>query len=77
MERAANNWIANWLKEHPDRDEDSARSEWESLSVEIRSYLMIIGDKVTEEIRAKLLKTLDEYPASESLKESFRRQLLN
>ena len=77
MERTANNWIANWLKEHPDRDEDSARSEWESLSIEIRSYLIIIGDKVTEEIRAKLLKTLDEYPASESLKESFRRQLLN
>jgi hypothetical protein len=77
MERTANNWIANWLKEHPDRDEDSARSEWESLSIEIRSYLIIIGDKVTEEIRAKLLKTLDEYPASESLKESFRRQILN
>ena len=36
MERTETQWIANWLKEHPDRDEDSARSEWESLSVEIR-----------------------------------------
>jgi hypothetical protein len=43
-------------------------------------YLMTISDKeirVTEEIRAKLLKTLDEYPAPEALKEPFRRQLLN
>ena len=77
MERAETQWIANWLEKHPDRDEDSARSEWESLSFDIRMYLMSISDKeirTTEEIRAKLLKTLDEYPAPESLKEPFRRQ---
>jgi len=79
MERAANNWMANWLKEHPDRDEDSARSEWESLSIETRSYLMVISEKeirVTEEIRAKLMKTLAEYPAPQSLKEPFRKALM-
>jgi hypothetical protein len=79
MERAANQWKANWLEKHPDRDEDSARSEWESLSIEIRMYLMTISDKeirIIEEIRAKLLKTLDEYPAPEFLKEPFRRQIL-
>ena len=37
MERTETQWIANWLEKHPDRDEDSARSEWESLSIEIRS----------------------------------------
>ena len=76
MERTANNWMANWLEKHPDRDEDSARSEWESLSIETRSYLMVISDKVTEEIRAKLLNTLAEYTAPQSLKEPFRRQIL-
>jgi hypothetical protein len=78
MERAANNWMANWLEKHPDRDEDSARSEWESLSFEIRMYRMAIRDKeirITEEIRAKLLATLDEYPAPEALKEPFRKAL--
>jgi hypothetical protein len=80
MERAANQWRAGWLEKHPDRDEDSARSAWESLSIEIRCHLMNISDKelrVTEEIRAKLLKTLDEYPAPEFLKEPFKRQVLN
>ena len=80
MERTANNWIANWLEKHPDRDEDSARSEWESLSIEIRCHLMNISDKelrVTEEIRAKLLATLKDYPAPEALKEPFRRRILN
>jgi len=77
MERAETQWITNWREKHPDRDEDSARSEWESLSIEIRSYLMIIGDKITQEIRTKLMKTLDEYPASEALKEPFRRKILN
>jgi hypothetical protein len=79
MERAANQWRANWLEKHPDRDEDSARSAWESLSIDIRMYLMTISDKeirIIEEIRAKLLKTLDEYPAPEFLKEPFRRQIL-
>jgi|LakMenEpi12Oct12_1017442.scaffolds.fasta_scaffold03720_2 hypothetical protein len=77
MERTEAQWVTNWLEKHPDRDEDSARSEWESLSFEIRMYLMTISDKeirVTEEIRAKLLATLDEYPAPEALKEPFRRQ---
>ena len=32
--------------------------------------------RVTEEIRAKLLKTLDDYPAPETLKEPFRRRIL-
>jgi hypothetical protein len=80
MERAETKWIANWLEKHPDRDEDSARSEWESLSIEIRCHLMNISDKelrVTEEIRAKLLATLKDYPAAESLKEPFRRRILN
>jgi hypothetical protein len=80
MERTEAQWVTNWLEKHPDRDEDSARSEWESLSFEIRMYLMTISEKeirVTEEIRAKLLATLDEYPAPEALKEPFRRQLLN
>jgi hypothetical protein len=46
-----------------------------SLSIETKSHLMNISEmeiRVTEEIRAKLLKTLDEYPAPESLKEPFR-----
>jgi len=80
MERAANKWRANWLKTHPDRDEDAARSEWEALSIEIKAYLMTMSEKelrIIEEIRMKLLKTLDEYPAPESLKEPFRRQILN
>jgi hypothetical protein len=79
MERAETKWIADWLEKHPDRDEDSARSEWESLSFDIRMYLMAISDKeirVTEEIRAKLLVTLDEYPAAEYIKEPFRRRIL-
>jgi hypothetical protein len=78
MERTEAQWVTNWLEKHPDRDEDSARSEWESLSFEIRMYLMAISDKeirVTEEIRAKLLATLDEYPAPEALKEPFRKAL--
>ena len=80
MERAANQWKASWLEKHPDRDEDSARSEWESLSIEIRCHLMNISDKelrIIEEIRAKLLKTLAEYPAPEFLKEPFSIQILN
>jgi hypothetical protein len=79
MERTEAQWVTNWLEKHPDRDEDSARSEWESLSFEIRMYLMAISDKeirVTEEIRAKLLATLDEYPAPETLKEPFRKALM-
>ena len=80
MERTETQWKANWLEKHPDRDEDAARSAWESLSFDIRMYLMTISDKeirVTEEIRAKLLKTLDDYPAPETLKEPFRRRILN
>lgn len=80
MERASNQWMANWLKRHPDRDEDAARSEWESISIEFKSHIMNISEqeiRMTEKIRAKLLKTLDEYQASETLKEPFRRQLLN
>ncbi len=76
MDRAKNQWMANWLESHPDRDEDAARSEWESLSIETRSYLMVISDKVTEEIRSKLLKTLDEYPAPAAIKEPFRCRIL-
>jgi hypothetical protein len=79
MERTETQWIANWLEKHTDRDEDAARSAWESLSFDIRMYLMTISDKeirVTEEIRAKLLKTLDEYPAPEFLKEPFRSRIL-
>jgi hypothetical protein len=79
MERTEAQWVTNWLEKHPDRDEDSARSEWESLSFEIRMYLMAISDKeirITEEIRAKLLATLDEYPAPEALKEPFRKAFI-
>jgi len=74
MERTANNWIANWLKRHPDRDEDAARSKWETLSIETKSHLMNISEmeiRIIEEIRVKLLKTLDEYPAPETLKHLF------
>ena len=45
MERAETQWITNWLEKHPNRDEDSARAEWESLSIEIRMYLLAISDK--------------------------------
>jgi len=79
MDRAANQWMASWLKRHPDRDEDAARSKWESLSIETKSHLMNISEmeiRVTEEIREKLLKTLDEYQAPETLKEPFRRRIL-
>ena len=78
MERTEAQWVTNWLEKHPDRDEDSARSEWESLSFDIRMYLMAIREKeirTTEEIRAKLLATLDEYPAPEALKEPFHKAL--
>jgi len=71
--------MASWLKRHPDRDEDAARSKWESLSIETKSHLMNISEmeiRVTEEIREKLLKTLDEYQAPETLKEPFRRRIL-
>ena len=74
MERAANQWMASWLKRHPDSDEDAARSKWESLSIETKSHLMNISEmeiRVTEEIREKLLKTLTEYPAPEALKDMF------
>ena len=74
MDRAKNQWMASWLKRHPDRDEDAARSKWESLSIETKSHLMNISEmeiRVTEEIRAKLLKTLDDYPAPETLKDMF------
>lgn len=80
MERAASQWMASWLKRHPDRDEDAARSKWDSLSIETKSHLMNISEmeiRIIEEIRAKLLKTLDDYPAPETLKEPFRRQILN
>lgn len=79
MERAASQWMASWLKRHPDRDEDAARSKWDSLSIETKSHLMNISEmeiRVTEEIRAKLLKTLDDYPAPETLKEPFRQRIL-
>ena len=78
MERTETQWIANWLKTHPDRDEDAARSAWDSLSFDIRMYLMTISDKeirVTEEIRAKLLKTLDEYHGVSSVKKLFEEAL--
>ena len=78
MERAETQWIADWLEKHPDRDEDSARSAWESLYIEIRMYLMAVSDKelrITEEIRAKLLATLSEYPAPEYLKKPFSKAL--
>lgn len=66
--------MASWLKRHPDRGEDAARSKWESLSIETKSHLMNISEMeigVTEEIREKLLKTLAEYPAPEALKDIF------
>jgi hypothetical protein len=74
MERAKNQWIASWLKRHPDRDEDAARSRWETLSIETKSHLMNISEmeiRIIEEIRVKLLKTLDEYRAPEALKNLF------
>lgn len=80
MERAANQWKASWLERHPDRDEDAARSAWESLFIETKAHLMNISEmeiRVTEEIRAKLVKTLNEHPAPEMLKEPFRRRILN
>jgi hypothetical protein len=80
MERAKNQWMASWLKRHPDRDEDAARSKWETLSIETKSHLMNISEmeiRIIEEIRIKLLKTLDEYPAPATLKEQFRRRILN
>lgn len=64
-----------WLERHPDRDDVAARSEWDALSIELRCHLMNISEmelRITEEIRDKLLKTLDEYPAPETLKEPFR-----
>lgn len=70
--------MASWLKRHPDRDEDAARSKWESLSIETKSHLMNISEmeiRVTEEIRLKLLKTLDEYQAPETLKADFRSRI--
>ena len=78
MERTANQWIAKWLKEHPDRDECAARSEWESLSIETRAHLMNMIEKesrIMEQIRLKLLKTLEEYPAPEFIKQHFREAL--
>jgi hypothetical protein len=74
MERAKNQWMASWLKRHPDRDEDAARSRWETISIETKSHLMNISEmeiRIIEEIRVKLLKTLDEYPAPETLKNLF------
>jgi hypothetical protein len=74
MERAKNQWMASWLKRHPDRDEDAARSKWETLSIETKSHLMNISEmeiRIIEEIRVKLLKTLDEYQAPEALKNLF------
>jgi hypothetical protein len=79
MERAETQWIADWLEKHPDRDEDSARSAWESLYIEVKMYLMAVSDKeirITEEIHAKLLVTLEEYPAPEYIKEPFRKALM-
>jgi hypothetical protein len=79
MERTEAQWVTNWLEKHPDRDEDSARSEWESLCFDVRMYRMALSAKeirVTEVIRAKLLATLDEYPAPEALKEPFRKALM-
>jgi hypothetical protein len=78
MDRAKNQWMASWLKRHPDRDEDAARSKWDSLSIETKSHLMNISEmelRVTEEIREKLLKTLDEYQAPEALKSDFRNRI--
>ena len=75
MERAANSWISKWIERHPDRDEDTARSEWESLSIETRSHLMNINEmeiRITEEIRKKLLQTLADYPCQDYLKDPFR-----
>jgi hypothetical protein len=74
MDRAKNQWMASWLKRHPDRDEDAARSKWETLSIETKSHLMNISEmeiRIIEEIRAKLLKTLDEYQAPATLKNLF------
>ena len=74
MDRAKNQWMASWLKRHPDRDEDAARSKWETISIETKSHLMNICEmeiRIIEEIRAKLLKTLDEYPAPATLKNLF------
>lgn len=44
----------------------------------MRSHLMNISEmeiRITEEIRVKLLKTLDDHPAPETLKKAFRDQL--
>jgi hypothetical protein len=74
MERAEAQWIADWLEKHPDRDEDSARSAWESLSVEIRLYLMTISEQASqnlEDIRRGLLATLNEYRGFTNVKKVF------
>jgi len=74
MDRAKNQWMASWLKRHPDRDEDAARSRWETISIETKSHLMNICEmeiRIIEEIREKLLKTLDEYRAPDALKDIF------
>lgn len=78
MERAAVQWKASWLKRHPYCDEDAAQSKWDSLTIEMRSHLMNISEmeiRIIEEIRVKLLKTLDDHPAPETLKKAFRDQL--
>jgi hypothetical protein len=67
MERASKRWIA----QHPDR-------VWESLSIETRAHLMNINEmeiRETEEIRSKLLKTLDECKGMKNIKQNFENAI--
>lgn len=86
MERAANKWIENWISTNSREDMEPslivslAREAWEALSPEIKATLMTLSEaeiRTNADILAKLLVTLDSFPAPDYAKEPFRKAIIN
>lgn len=80
MERVRDDWIANWAASNPDRDPLEGLLVWGTLSPETKATLMSIAEsrhRASLMIQTKLLVALDGFPESASLKEPFRRAIMN
>jgi hypothetical protein len=80
MDRARDDWIANWAASNPDRDPLEGLLVWGTLTPETKATLMSISEsrqRASLGIQTKLLEALDSFPDAPNLKEPFRRAIMN
>lgn len=80
MDRIRDEWIANFMTKNSDATPLAAQGAWEAVTPETKAVLMNIADsrrRASISIQNKLLAALDGFPESASLKEPFRRAIMN